>query len=108
MRIGENKVEGDSRERPGTLYLGEKIMDTTHLSARCGCGAVVRLPNLKARAYAAKCEACIAKARAMCAAPLDWTSPGVIRERPPAWLGLDPGFRDETDSSWAQLSPVAP
>lgn len=32
-------------------------------TARCGCGAIVRLPSLKARAYAVKCERCLGRQR---------------------------------------------
>jgi hypothetical protein len=35
-----------------------------HLTARCPCGTIVQLPNLKARATSAKCGACISRARA--------------------------------------------
>lgn len=38
------------------------------LSARCGCGAIVRLPNLKARAYSARCDGC-ARAASRAAVP---------------------------------------
>jgi hypothetical protein len=33
-------------------------------TARCPCGAIVQLPNIKARASSAKCDACISRARA--------------------------------------------
>jgi hypothetical protein len=36
-----------------------------HDMARCGCGALVRLPSMKASAYRAQCEACVGKSRAL-------------------------------------------
>lgn len=40
-----------------------------HNKARCGCGALVTLPSLKARAYSARCDACSRKAAAAINAP---------------------------------------
>jgi hypothetical protein len=40
-----------------------------HNTARCGCGAIVTLPSLKASAYRARCEACVRKASAASPAP---------------------------------------
>lgn len=57
-------------------------------TARCGCGAIVQLPSLKARAYSARCDACIGRVRDAATTLRDWTPPGQ-KQPPQTFFGVD-------------------
>jgi hypothetical protein len=77
-----------------------------HDMARCGCGALVRLPSMKASAYRAQCEACVGKSRAVLGAkPVE---PRIIAVGTPAASSSAPYWFPPPRKDGATYAPPPP